>query len=183
MNITHRCSPHADERPEGTMPDLVVIHGISLPEGIYGGTEIDDLFMGRLLQPPDSRPDLADLAGLRVSSHFLVRRDGEVLQYVEPTRRAWHAGVSTFQGRPGCNDFSVGIELEGCDHGPYNDIQYQALVELLSDLKLALPSLAHVAGHCHIAPGRKTDPGPHFEWERLALALRDAGISLATPSL
>ncbi len=180
--LVFRPSPHVDARPAGLeAPELVVLHGISLPEGRYGGSEIDDLFMGRLLQPPLDRPELADLAGLRVSSHFLIRRGGATVQYVDTAQRAWHAGVSSFGGRERCNDFSIGIELEGCDADGYEDPQYAALVALLQRLTQEHPSLRAIAGHCHIAPGRKTDPGPHFDWGRLDLALRKAGVSLTPP--
>ncbi len=166
----HGLSPHFNARPAGTLPDLVVLHGISLPEGCFGGRMVDDLFMGRLLGSSD--PAHVGLTELRVSSHFVIWRDGRIRQYVGLADRAWHAGVSSFKGRDNCNDFSVGIELEGCDTQPYEPIQLQTLAALMTALQLTQPSLSSVAGHCHIAPGRKTDPGPCFSWRDLQVALR-----------
>ena len=163
-------SPHFNQRPIDVQPDLVVLHGISLPEGCFGGGLVDDLFMGRLLGSKD--PAHAGLHELRVSSHFVIWRDGRIRQYVGLAERAWHAGVSSYEGRENCNDFSVGIELEGCDSQPYEATQMTALADLMRALQRALPSLRQVAGHCHIAPGRKTDPGPYFSWEDLQVALR-----------
>ena len=164
-------SPHCDERPPGVALDTVVVHGISLPPGEFGGPWIDALFAGRL--DPGAHPYFAGLQGLRVSAHVLIRRDGEPVQYVPFGRRAWHAGQSSFQGRPRCNDFSVGVELEGCDHVPYTDAQYQALATLIAALRRAYPDIApdRITGHSDIAPGRKTDPGPAFDWPRLRRAL------------
>ena len=161
-------SPHHDARPAGQPPELVVIHGISLPPGDFGGPWIDRLFCGDL--PSDAHPFFAGIAGLRVSAHLLVRRDGGVTQYAPLQARAWHAGVSRWQGREACNDFSIGIELEGADETPYEDAQYAALRGLLCALQATYPGLAagHVVGHSDIAPGRKTDPGPSFEWARIA---------------
>ena len=158
-----RSSPHFDERPDGERVSLVVIHNISLPPGEFGGPWIDDLFMGTL--DPTVHPYFADIAGLRVSSHFLIRRDGELIEYVPPDKRAWHAGVSTWKGRERCNDFSIGIELEGADDVPFAEPQYETLARLVSDLQSRYGAL-DFAGHSDIAPGRKTDPGPWFDWAR-----------------
>lgn len=168
-----RPSPHADERPAGTAVDLLVVHAISLPPGRFGGDAVDQLFMGTLDTSTD--PALASLEGLRVSSHFLVRRDGALLQYVACDRRAWHAGVSRFEGRERCNDFSIGIELEGSDAVEFEAAQYETLAALTSALLDAWPIRA-IVGHADIAPGRKTDPGPWFDWRRLR---RDTGLSAA----
>ncbi len=161
-------SPHCDPRPEGMAVELLVIHGISLPPGSFGGPHIEALFLGRL--DPAAHPYFREIEGMRVSAHFLVRRDGEVLQFVPCGLRAWHAGQSAWRGRERCNDFSVGIELEGTDDLPYEPAQYEALVPLARALLAAYP-IRGVAGHSEIAPGRKTDPGPHFDWQRLRTAL------------
>jgi N-acetyl-anhydromuramoyl-L-alanine amidase len=162
-------SPHCDARAAGMEPDLLVIHNISLPAGQFGGPHIADLFTGR----PDMHALAAypDLRALRVSSHFLVRRDGRVLQFVPTVLRAWHAGVSQFEGRERCNDFSIGIELEGSDHVAFSPVQYACLA-MLSAALLLRHRLTAVAGHAHIAPGRKTDPGPFFDWSLYAALLR-----------
>jgi AmpD protein len=167
-------SPNADPRPAGCGPELIVVHGISLPPGEFGGPWIDDLFTNRL--DPAAHPYFAGIAAQRVSAHLLVRRDGELVQYVPLTRRAWHAGESCYLGRERCNDFSVGIELEGSDDQAYAPEQYRVLARLVVAMRRALPSLAtaSVVGHSDIAPGRKTDPGPSFDWGRLAQALADA---------
>jgi AmpD protein len=159
-------SPNCDERPGRIVPELVVIHGISLPPGRYGGPWIDRLFTNAL--PADADPYFATIQHLRVSSHVLIARDGAVTQYVPFDRRAWHSGTSYWRGRSGCNDFSIGIELEGTDDEPYDDRQYAALASLVAALQRAYPSLAEgwIAGHSDIAPGRKTDPGPAFDWPR-----------------
>lgn len=164
-------SPHCDTRPQGVVPDLIVIHGISLPPGEFGGAWIDDLFLGRL--DPAAHPYFAGIAHLRVSAHLLIRRDGSVTQYVPFHLRAWHAGASAFEGRAGCNDFSIGIELEGTDDLPYTEAQYAALARVIAALQQAYPSLRAIAGHADIAPGRKTDPGASFDWRRLAEGLVD----------
>lgn len=156
-------SPHCDERPEEARVDLLVIHNISLPPGEFGGEAITDFFLGRL--HPGAHPYFAGIAAMRVSAHFLVRRDGEVIQYVPCELRAWHAGESCWQGRSRCNDFSVGIEVEGTDEVAYTDAQYDALAALTRALFARYGPLA-LAGHSDIAPGRKTDPGPHFDWTR-----------------
>jgi N-acetyl-anhydromuramoyl-L-alanine amidase len=155
-------SPHADARPQGTAVSLLVIHNISLPLGQFGTPHVSDLFTGRVDYNAD--PAFAGLRGLRVSSHFLVRRDGRVVQYVSGNERAWHAGLSAFRGRAACNDFSIGIELEGTDTVPFEPAQYDALAALTLALQQRYP-LSDVQGHEHIAPGRKTDPGPLFSWQ------------------
>ena len=162
-------SPHCDERPEGEKVALLVIHNISLPPGEYGGDWIDDLFMGRL--DPAAHPYFADIAGLKVSAHYLIRRDGTLIQYVEPEKRAWHAGVSNWQGRERCNDFSIGVELEGSDDVPFAEPQYETLVALTRALVERFGPL-DIAGHSDIAPERKTDPGPWFDWERFRAAIQ-----------
>ncbi len=167
--ITHRPSPNADERPAGVAVSLLVLHNISLPPGQFGGPAIEQLFTNRL--PPHDHPAFADLHPLRVSAHFLIRRDGHLCQFVSTWRRAWHAGVSRFGARERCNDFAIGIELEGTDFLPYTDAQYTRLAALTGRLRQCHP-LRAVTGHEHIAPGRKTDPGPAFDWSRHA---REAG--------
>jgi len=157
-------SPNHDERPDSEPPSLLVIHGISLPPGEYGGPWIDALFTNKL--DPEAHPYFADIHQLRVSSHLLIRRDGELVQYVPFDKRAWHAGVSSYNGRERCNDFSIGIELEGSDDEPYEAAQYRVLAECVGALLAAYPELSaeRITGHSDIAPGRKTDPGPHFDW-------------------
>lgn len=152
-------------------PELIVVHGISLPPGEFGGPWIDRLFCGNL--PPDAHPYFATIAGLRVSAHVLVRRDGTLVQYVPFGLRAWHAGASGWRGRPACNDYSVGIELEGADDVPYEAAQYASLAALVQALRAAYPGIAPdaLAGHDDVAPGRKTDPGPAFDWKRLRALL------------
>jgi AmpD protein len=156
-------SPNCDERPADTAIELLVIHNISLPPGEFGGDAIIDLFLNRL--DPDAHPYYKDIAALRVSSHFLIRRDGVLLQFVPCAMRAWHAGRSLWCGRERCNDFSVGIELEGSDDTAFSDAQYESLNGLARVLYSRYPIKASV-GHSDIAPGRKTDPGPHFSWSR-----------------
>lgn len=160
-------SPHFDARPAGCEPTLLVVHGISLPPGEFGGPWIDRLFTGHL--PAAAHPSFAAVAALRVSAHALIRRDGTITQYVPFHARAWHAGKSSYGGREACNDFSIGIELEGCDELPYDDAQYPALAQLIGALigSYASLSLDRIVGHSDIAPGRKTDPGPSFRWQRL----------------
>jgi AmpD protein len=157
-------SPNFDARPQGVAPDLIVVHGISLPPGEFGGLWIDRLFTNTL--PVDAHPYFAEIGPLRVSSHLVIARDGRLTQYVKFNDRAWHAGPSSFEGRTACNDFSVGIELEGTDTLPYEPAQYTALARSIAVLCAAYPSLSpgRVAGHSDIAPGRKTDPGPAFDW-------------------
>jgi AmpD protein len=158
-----RSSPHCDERPEGERVTLLVIHNISLPPGEFGGDWIDALFMGTL--DTGAHPYFAQLEGLRVSSHFLIRRDGTVVQYVPTQKRAWHAGVSSWKGREKCNDFSIGVELEGADDVPFAEPQYESLANLVRMLRLRYGDI-EFAGHSDIAPDRKTDPGPWFDWPR-----------------
>ncbi len=164
-------SPNCDERPQSGEIELIVIHGISLPPGHYGGGEIDRLFTNTL--DPGEHPYFADIARLEVSSHLLIRRDGELVQYVPFSKRAWHAGQSCYRGRVACNDYSIGIELEGQDDVPYTTVPYERLAEVVQLLVSAWPglSLEHIAGHCDIAPGRKTDPGPAFDWQALRARL------------
>lgn len=170
-------SPNCDERPPGLAPDLIVVHGISLPAGEFGGPWIDALFTNRL--DAGAHPSFAQIAPLKVSAHLLVRRDGEIVQYVPLTRRAWHAGASAHCGREACNDFSIGIELEGADDVPYEPVQYAVLARLVAALRRAYASLASapVVGHSDVAPGRKSDPGPAFDWGRLASALERTGLA------
>jgi AmpD protein len=165
-------SPNCDSRPPGSAVDLVVLHSISLPRGEYGGDQIERLFTNRLdaRLDPAVDPAFADLAGLRVSAHFLIRRDGALIQFVPLARRAWHAGVSRWRGRERCNDFSVGIELEGIDDGEFEAPQYGVLCSLLRTLQAELP-LRGVAAHSDVAPGRKTDPGTRFDWQRVLTSL------------
>ena len=160
-------SPNCDERPDDCEISLVVVHNISLPPGQYGGPEIDHLFTNTL--DADAHPYFAEVAGMKVSSHLLVRREGELVQYVPFRKRAWHAGDSCYQGRAACNDFSIGIELEGQDEESYTDAQYEVLAEVLKLLIDTYPGLSanSLAGHCDISPQRKTDPGPAFDWQRL----------------
>ena len=150
-----------------------MIHNISLPPGQFGGPYVDQLFTNVL--EPGQHPYLEEIKGLRVSAHVLIRRDGEITQYVSLLDRAWHAGKSCFQGREGCNDFSIGIELEGTDHTPFESTQYQRLAELIGLLRDAWPGIApeRIVGHSDIAPGRKTDPGPAFDWQRLRKLIGD----------
>jgi AmpD protein len=164
-------SANQDDRPDGAEPDLIVVHSISLPPGEYGGPHIAELFTNRL--NPAAHPYFAEIADLRVSAHVLIRRDGRIEQFVPFHRRAWHAGTSCFEGRERCNDFSVGIELEGTDDGEFETAQYRSLVDLVEALCRAYPRLspARLAGHSHISPGRKTDPGPGFDWDRLGTML------------
>jgi AmpD protein len=152
---------------------LLVVHSISLPPGVYGGRQIEELFTNRL--DWDGHPYFDTIRGLQVSAHFLVRRDGEVVQFVSCDRRAWHAGASVWRGRANCNDFSVGVELEGVEGERFEDAQYDALLALARALARRYP-IAAVAGHEHIAPGRKADPGPGFDWERLQRALAGGGL-------
>lgn len=158
-------SPHKDARPIANDISLLVIHGISLPAGEFGGNHIDDLFMGCL--DSSAHSSFAELAGLRVSAHCFICRNGMLHQYVPFHQRAWHAGVSSWAGRERCNDFSIGIELEGTDVAPYTEEQYTTLVQLSSALLTTYPAITldRVVGHEHIAPGRKTDPGPAFNWD------------------
>jgi N-acetyl-anhydromuramoyl-L-alanine amidase len=166
-------SPNQDSRPAECQPSLLVIHGISLPPGEFGGPWIDQLFTNCL--DTNHHPFFAEIRDLRVSSHLLIRRDGQLVQYVSLDRRAWHAGRSAFMGRRACNDFAIGIELEGCDDRPYTDAQYAALSPVVAAIRAVYPAIGphRVVGHCHIAPGRKTDPGPMFQWHRLRQGMLD----------
>jgi len=165
----YMASPNCDPRPPGTTISLAVVHGITVPPGQFGGPGIVELFTNVL--DPTASPAYAEIAHLRVSAHFLVRRDGALLQFVPCTKRAWHAGVSEWRGRQHCNDFSVGIELEGTDTLAYTPSQYRVLARLLIALYRCY-GIAHVVGHSDIAPGRKTDPGDAFEWPRLERLVR-----------
>jgi AmpD protein len=166
--IPYVASPNCDERPAAAAIDLLVIHGISLPPGEFGGEAIDRLFTNTLDHGAD--PYFESLRDVRVSAHFLIRRDGSLVQYVPCLFRAWHAGESNWRGRSACNDFSIGIELEGSDEVPYVAAQYAALGGLVRALVMKYP-VAGIAGHSEIAPGRKTDPGPHFDWARFRALL------------
>lgn len=168
LESVRRCpSPNQDQRPAACEVDLLVIHNISLPPDQYGGPWIDRLFLNQL--PPEQHPYFAEIHQLRVSAHLLIRRDGERVQYVPLHRRAWHAGQSCFDGRERCNDFSIGIELEGSDETPYTEAQYRALARTIREIQRRYPAISddRITGHCDIAPGRKTDPGPAFDWQRL----------------
>jgi AmpD protein len=161
-----RNSPNQDGRPEDCTIDLLVIHNNSLPPGEFGGPWIDDLFMNRL--DPNAHPYFATIASRQVSSHLLIRRDGEIIQYVPLHMRAWHAGESCFDNQERCNDFSIGIELEGSDDTQYTDSQYRSLANVTNEIQKLFPAISNerITGHSDIAPGRKTDPGPNFDWER-----------------
>ena len=163
----HSVSPNQDARPEGVEVDLIVLHGISLPPGEFAGPEIEQLFTNTL--DWDSHAYFDEIRDVQVSAHLLVRRDGELVQFVPFSARAWHAGESCFQGRTRCNDHSIGIELEGEDDLAYDDRQYNTLIPLLASMLRAYPGLSarRIAAHSDIAPGRKTDPGPAFDWLRL----------------
>lgn len=165
-SVPRRACTNFDARPEGIQPSLLVVHNISLPPGEFGGDAIEALFANTL--NCNAHPYFEQLRGLKVSAHFLIRRDGGILQFVSTEDRAWHAGTSEFQGRQRCNDFSIGIELEGSDAALFCDAQYESLFLLTRVLYEKYP-LTHVVGHEHIAPGRKTDPGPGFDWQRFAV--------------
>lgn len=177
-NVEHIPSPNRDARPGDATIDLLIIHNISLPPRQFGDGFIAALFINQL--DCDAHPYFDQLRELRVSAHFLIRRDGAVIQFVSTLDRAWHAGASKFGAREKCNDFSIGVELEGSDFEPFEAAQYASLVELTEALRKAHP-LRHVAGHEHVAPGRKTDPGPYFDWAhyRQLLASRPASTVLA----
>lgn len=173
MNITNHCfddishcfSPNFNQRPDENDISLVVIHCISLPPNEFGARYIDDLFCNRL--NPNVHPYFQTIHTLQVSAHLLIRRDGECVQFVPFNKRAWHAGVSNFQGRENCNDFSIGIELEGCETISYTEMQYQKLNQIINALKKNYPTLSHITSHSDIAPERKTDPGKSFDWTKL----------------
>jgi len=157
-------SPNCDARPADCAVSLLVIHNISLPPGEYGGNGVIDLFTNRL--DPDAHPYYQTIRDMKVSAHFFIRRDGEIIQFVPCGMRAWHAGASNWNGRERCNDFSIGIELEGSDDEAFGEAQYDALAQLIGVLKETYP-IEGIVGHSDIAPGRKTDPGPNFEWQRI----------------
>jgi len=168
-----RCdSPNFDARPDGCRVELVVVHAISLPPDEFGGPGVSELFTNAL--DPQADPYYATICDLRVSAHFFIRRDGRLIQFVSADDRAWHAGASQWRGRERCNDFSIGIELEGCDTQPFEPVQYERLAEVVRVLRGHYP-IQDVVGHSDIAPGRKTDPGPFFEWERLRGMLQERG--------
>ncbi len=160
-------SPNHDARPQDAELSMVVLHGISLPPGQFGGTEIEAFFLNAL--DHDAHPYFDEIRGMQVSAHLLIRRDGSLTQFVPFTARAWHAGESCFRGRHRCNDYSIGIELEGEDETAYDDRQYETLRQVLDAIFEAYPGISArtVAGHCDVAPGRKSDPGPAFDWLRL----------------
>jgi AmpD protein len=180
-DVRHIASPNHDSRPAGIEADLIVVHGISLPPGEFGGPWIDRLFTNSL--PVEMHPYFAEVGSLRVSSHVVVARDGAVTQYVAFTERAWHAGKSIYQGREACNDFSVGVELEGADTLPYEAAQYVALAQVVAALCAAYPGLSpdRLVGHSDIAPGRKTDPGPAFDWSRARRLIATASTAYGKP--
>jgi AmpD protein len=162
-------SPNFDARPDAVPPELLVIHNISLPAGSFGGPYIEALFTNML--DCEAHPSFADLREMRVSAHFLIRRDGELVQFVSASDRAWHAGLSVFEDRERCNDFSIGIELEGSDETEFAEAQYESLAVLTRALCLTYP-VRNIVGHQDIAPGRKTDPGPFFDWRRYRSLLK-----------
>jgi AmpD protein len=174
LKLIERPCLHFDARPEAVAVDLLVIHNISLPPATFNTPYIDDFFGGRL--DCKAHPYFNHLMNVRVSAHCVIFRDGRVWQYVPFNARAWHAGVSEFQGRQKCNDFSIGIELEGCDELPFTDAQYQSLIALTQHLQQLYPAITgeRIVGHQHIAPTRKTDPGPCFDWSRYLNALANA---------
>jgi AmpD protein len=171
-------SPNCEERPAGGTPTLAVVHSISLPPGQFGGSQVERLFTNRL--DHSAHPYFEPLRGVRVSAHFYIRRDGRVVQFVSCDRRAWHAGASRWRGRDNCNDFSIGIELEGLEGGRFESPQYRALIRLLRALARRYP-LVDLAGHEHVAPGRKADPGAGFEWRRVARALHSPWVVATAP--
>ncbi|TXH68609.1 MAG: 1,6-anhydro-N-acetylmuramyl-L-alanine amidase AmpD [Thiothrix sp.] len=176
LDAAQQCpSPNHDERPSDCLPELIVIHNISLPPGKFNGDYISQLFTNTLDR--EEHPFFAEICHLKVASHLLIRRTGEIIQYVPFHLRAFHAGISVYRGRSRCNDFSIGIELEGTDFTPFTEEQYQQLTAVIQVLCLNYPSLSlhHITGHQHIAPERKTDPGPFFDWARLSL---DLGVAL-----
>ena len=162
------CSPNHETRPPGTEIKLIVVHGISLPPGEYGGGYVQQLFTNRL--DSTEHDYFAEIAHLKVSAHCLIERNGHLIQFVSFEDRAWHAGLSCWQDQQNCNDFSIGIELEGSDDEPYTDAQYQQLARLVISLRKKYPQISDqsICGHSDIAPGRKTDPGPFFDWQKLA---------------
>lgn len=174
-NATHCLSPNYNERPTGVVPSLLVIHNITLPPHEFGTGDITKLFTNTL--DSSTHPFYESLIDVRVSAHFVIQRDGLIVQYVSTENRAWHAGLSCFEGIAGCNDFSIGIEMEGTDFVPFEEIQYQQLAILTTALAKRYP-LDGAAGHEHIAPGRKTDPGPCFDWSRYKADIERHGLNL-----
>ncbi len=164
-------SPNCDARPEGGVVEVLIVHAISLPPGRFGGHAVEQFFCGTL--DAGEHPYFREIEALKVSAHVLIRRDGGLIQFVPFHMRAWHAGESWCEGRSRVNDFSVGLELEGCDETPFEDAQYEALAALTRALMQAYPAVTRerIYGHCHIAPQRKTDPGPHFDWRRYLAAV------------
>lgn len=178
--VRHCPSAHCNERPQGEI-SLLVLHNISLPPGQFGTGKVQEFFTSGL--NASEHAYFAGIVDMRVSAHFFIERDGQISQFVSCLQRAWHAGVSSFAGRDNCNDFSLGIELEGTDDLPYSEAQYDALVPLVQQLLAAYPALSveRICGHCDIAPGRKTDPGPAFDWPRLRTALLAGPVAVASP--
>jgi AmpD protein len=178
--VRHCPSAHCNERPQGEI-SLLVLHNISLPPGQFGTGKVQEFFTSGL--NASEHAYFAGIVDMRVSAHFFIERDGQISQFVSCLQRAWHAGVSSFAGRENCNDFSLGIELEGTDDQPYSDAQYDALVPLVQQLLAAYPALSveRICGHSDIAPGRKTDPGPAFDWPRLRTALLAGPVAVASP--
>lgn len=175
-NVNKVLSPNYDQRPQGVSIDLLVLHSISLPPGEFGGNFIDRLFTNCL--DPDDHPCFKEIASSRVSAHILIDRQGVLTQYVPFNCRAWHAGRSEFRGRKHCNDYSIGIELEGCDNKEFTQAQYQALAELTTAITDYWPAITkdRIVGHCHIAPDRKTDPGPLFNWDNFYQLLEPLAV-------
>lgn len=171
-------SPHCDDRPADAKTDLLVVHSISLPPGLYGGDDVEALFLGTL--DCTAHPYYERLQGVRVSAHFFIRRNGALLQFVDCDQRAWHAGASQYRGRERCNDDSIGVELEGLEGEPFEPAQYSALAQLGRMLVQRYP-IAHIAGHEHIAPGRKADPGAAFDWTQLQRRLQLPGLNFPAP--
>ncbi len=173
-------SPNFDDRPEGVLIEALIIHAISLPPGQYSGAYVEQFFCNQLDR--EEHPYFAEIADLKVSSHFFIHRNGELVQFVPIHLRAWHAGASCCMGREAVNDFSIGIELEGSDDDTFEDAQYQTLFKLTHTLILAIPTLSaeHIYGHADIAPGRKTDPGPGFDWSAYRQALSSRGYQVAS---
>ena len=178
--VRHCPSAHCNERPQGEI-SLLVLHNISLPPGQFGTGKVQEFFTSGL--NASEHAYFAGIVDMRVSAHFFIERDGQISQFVSCLQRAWHAGVSSFAGRDNCNDFSLGVELEGTDDLPYSEAQYDALVPLVQQLLAAYPALSveRICGHGDIAPGRKTDPGPAFDWPRLRTALLAGPVAVASP--
>jgi N-acetyl-anhydromuramoyl-L-alanine amidase len=171
--VHRRESPNFDDRPAGVEPSLLVIHYISLPANVFGGSHVEDFFLNRL--DTSAHESFRQLVGVKVSAHFFLRRNGQLIQFVNCEKRAWHAGVSKFFGVERCNDFSIGIEVEGSSDYSYTKKQYQRLAKLTKSLCMFYP-LEYVAGHSDIAPGRKQDPGPHFEWAAYLKSVESTGL-------